>query len=542
MRKTTVAARLGFGFACVVALLIAVAGIGMSRLGQLDEATRLIAKDRWVKAQIAGDILYHTSQIAISLRNMMLTDSRDDMAQQKERILGSRKVIADGVATVRPMVTLPRGKELLAAVERERVRYIDGQEKLIALIESGASEPARQFLNQELRPILRNYQDSLVAFRDFQTELVGHASQSASETYENARNLTIAAVVLSLLFAGSLSFWIIRSVTGPLGGEPEEAKAVVERIALGDLRSDIRVKAGDDVSLMAATGRMQGNLRRMLSDLKTNSENVAGEAHHLAEGASQVATATEEQSSAAGAMAAAVEEMNVSINHVSDSAREAHTVTAETGGMSQSGNRIIEDMVADMKGISDTVSQAAVTIQAMGDRSQEISSIVRVIKEVAEQTNLLALNAAIEAARAGEQGRGFAVVADEVRKLAERTAKATTEISSMIDGVQNSAQAAVTTMQQAVSRVEHGVGMAQKANDSMLGISDGAQRVVSAVNDISHALKEQSVASNEIAANVERIAQMAEENSAATRATADSARRLETLAADTRQTVSYFQI
>lgn len=542
MRKVTVAARLGLGFTCVIALLIALAGIGISRLAQLDEATRLIAKDRWVKAQITDELLYQSSQIAISLRNMMLTDSRDDVAQQKARIQDSREAITHGVDVLQSIVVLPRGKELLNAVLKEQQRYISGQQELVALVENGAPEPSRNYLNQTLRPILKSYQDALIAFRNFQTELVTQASQSASETYDSGRKLSIAAVLLSLFCAGAVSIWIIRSVTGPLGGEPDEAKAVMERIAHGDLRTEIRVKPGDDLSLMAATSRMQANLRRMLNDLNVNAGKVAGEAHNLALSATQVATATEEQSSAAGSMAAAVEEMNVSINHVAESAREAHAVTTETGDMSQSGNHTIEAMVSEIKGISDIVSDAARTIQAMGERSQEISSIVQVIKDVADQTNLLALNAAIEAARAGEQGRGFAVVADEVRKLAERTAKATTEISGMIHGVQSSAQVAVNTMQQAVSHVGNGVGMAQNANTSMLGINDGAQRVVSAVNEISHALKEQSIASNEIAANVERIAQMAEENSSATRMAADSAHRLEALSDETLRAVSHFKV
>jgi len=195
-----------------------------------------------------------------------------------------------------------------------------------------------------------------------------------------------------------------------------------------------------------------------------------------------------------------------------------------------------------MQRISATVHQASGTIRAMGDSSQRISSIVGVIKDVADQTNLLALNAAIEAARAGEAGRGFAVVADEVRKLAERTAKATTEISDMVSTVQGNAEQAVSTMDETVARVAEGVSLARKTSESMLSINHGAQQVMDTVTDISNALREQGVASNEIAVNVENIARRSEENSSAVRAVAETALHLEKLAADTRQAVSRFRI
>ncbi len=542
MKNLTVAKRLALGFGLVIVCLLIVAGVGISRLGQLNNATDVIVTDRWAKAGQSNDIIRQTSNIAVALRNMMLTSSHEDVVRQKDRIMESRRIISGHVDKLKQTVTLPKGKEILGEVLAQRDKYIAGQEKLIGSIERGASEESRQYLNNELRPILASYQAALDAFGKFQAELVDSAGQEAHDTFVKARTLMLAMVVLALVIATGIAMWIIRSVTLPLGGEPDAAKAVVEKIAQGDLTAEIAVKPGDSSSLMAATRNMQVSLRKMVSDLKANAEGVASAAAQLSSTSTQVASATAHQAEAASSMAAAVEEMTVSINHVSDSAREAHSITAETGNQSQAGSRIIEDTVAEMKRISQTVGEAAGTIAAMGESSQRISGIVQVIKDVAEQTNLLALNAAIEAARAGEQGRGFAVVADEVRKLAERTAQATTEIGGMIVEVQSSAQAAVGTMQQAVSRVEDGVGLAQKASDSMLGISSGAQRVVASVNEISDALKEQSVASNDIAANVEKIAQMSEENSAASRESAETAHQLEQLAASTRTAVSVFRV
>ena len=72
--------------------------------------------------------------------------------------------------------------------------------------------------------------------------------------------------------------------------------------------------------------------------------------------------------------------------------------------------------------------------------ANRIGDVTQLITTIAEQTNLLALNATIEAARAGDAGRGFAVVAQEVKALASQTAKATSEISTQIAGMQAATQ------------------------------------------------------------------------------------------------------
>jgi methyl-accepting chemotaxis protein len=412
--------------------------------------------------------------------------------------------------------------------------------KLKELLRDGTTTDIASFVTYEMNTSIDPVSEFLSKLVTLQIDVAKREYDQATSAYSGIRNAAIALILIGLAAGFGVAAWVIRgAVQKPLALTQDIAR----EIAGGNLTVSVPDDRRDEMGLLLKSLKeMRDGLRRMVTDLKANAEGVASAAAQLSSTSTQVAGATAHQSEAASAMAAAVEQMTVSVNHVSDSAREAHSVTAETGSQSQAGNRIIQDTVAEMKRISQTVGEAAQTIQAMGESSQKISGIVQVIKDVAEQTNLLALNAAIEAARAGEQGRGFAVVADEVRKLAERTAQATGEIGGMIVEVQSSAQAAVGTMQQAVSRVEDGVGLAQQASESMLGISDGAQRVVQAVTDISNALKEQSVASNDIAANVEKIAQMSEENSAATREAAETARQLEELAASTRQAVAAFRV
>ncbi|GAB1414372.1 methyl-accepting chemotaxis protein [Candidatus Desulfobacillus denitrificans] len=542
MKNLTVAKRLALGFGVVAGLLVLVSWMGNARMAELNAALTDITQDKWKKVALLQDSLAGVNEVGIAARDMALADAKDDRLASRERILAARGAIGKALESLQPRLHQPKGQELFQQITAARARYIEAQDEAIKRVEAGRQDEARAFLSGDFRRAANEYRQRLNALVVFQGELMDKSAQEAEAAYRQARALMLALTLLALVVATAVAFWIIRSVTQPLGGEPDEAKAAVERIAQGDLTAEIRVKPGDARSLMAATRRMQASLREMVAGLKANAEGVASAAAQLATSSSQVAAATAHQSEAASAMAAAVEEMTVSINHVSDSAREAHSVTSDTGSQSQSGSRIIGDTVGEMGRISSTVGEAARTIQAMGESSQKISGIVQVIKDVAEQTNLLALNAAIEAARAGEQGRGFAVVADEVRKLAERTTAATGEIGAMIEEVQTSARAAVGTMQQAVSRVEEGMGMAGKASDAMLGISDGAERVVQAVNDISNALKEQSVASNDIAANVEKIAQMSEENSAAAKEASDTAHHLERLAAGTREAVAIFRV
>lgn len=193
----------------------------------------------------------------------------------------------------------------------------------------------------------------------------------------------------------------------------------------------------------------------------------------------------------------------------------------------------LREMLGKIRRNTDQLAEAATTLAVVaGD----------VERAVAEQTNLLALNAAIEAARAGEYGRGFAVVADEVRKLAERTTVSTQEITEMVAHIQQGTKQAVATMETSMTEVEEGVQLANAAGESIERIAEGSGRVIDYASHISDALKEQSIASNQVARNVETIVQMAEKNHQAVNRAGATVKLIEEAMQTLRNAVGRFKI
>jgi len=354
------------------------------------------------------------------------------------------------------------------------------------------------------------------------------------------RNLVIigALILGALLFLSSFfsaRYWIERPLASLLGA--------MEQIAAGRLNISITERGNDEVGkLLRATNVMVSKMRSALQSIQHSSQQLADHSAHLVGVANNVADQSEQQNDAATAMAQSIEEMNSNVVHVSENAKQADQISVESDRISGEGATVIQRATDSMTAIANSVRGASEVVNALGHESRAISTIVNVIREIADQTNLLALNAAIEAARAGEQGRGFAVVADEVRKLAERTSSSTQEISELVNRILNGTTNAVASMESGVNKVEEGVSYAVQAGDSIAGIRQSSNQVTAAVSSISNALVEQSEVIVAISHNVEKIAEMSDQNSRLAKESAQYAAELEKLAHTLRKDISHFSI
>ncbi|MBS1208747.1 MAG: chemotaxis protein [Proteobacteria bacterium] len=362
---------------------------------------------------------------------------------------------------------------------------------------------------------------------------------SASVKREAISYSLLALLIIGLMLAaGTL---ISRSIVRQLGAEPINLMEIMSRAANGDLRQQLASTSSQDSVLRRLQQMLEG-----LSSLVRTIHTMAGElntnAGQVAQTSQKVSAAAIHQSEATSTMAAGIEEMTVAVNHIADSARQTESESQRATELGIEGEQRATSAVGVISEISTTVTQAGERIGGLVKRTDEIGSIAGVIKEIAAQTNLLALNAAIEAARAGEQGRGFAVVADEVRKLAERTTLATAEISGMVAGIQSETRDAVRVMESAVPQAQAGVASTNAAVLSLREMRVSAEGTLARIREVADATREQGLASNSIAQEVERIARMVEETSLAVTSSAETAHQLETLSNSLQAAVSRFSV
>ncbi|MCI7261267.1 MAG: methyl-accepting chemotaxis protein [Selenomonas sp.] len=325
--------------------------------------------------------------------------------------------------------------------------------------------------------------------------------------------------------------------------------------------ADLEVTSNDEFGdLTKSFNTMKAHLHDLIKQMSSVSEQVAAASEELTAGAHQSAEASTNVAETITKIAEGMQNQNNSIDEakkevdavftemqaMTDNTKVIADTSNDTAIAAKTGEQLMNNAMQKMEHIESSVMSSADTVRILGENSKEIGAIVETIVAIADQTNLLALNAAIEAARAGEAGKGFAVVAEEVRKLAAESQTSAEKIKEKISSIQLDTNQAVIAMQEGTVEVQAGteaineVGrqfkdIMQKVSDiktqidafhaASSRITNGAERIVGAVDSIdevsretashtetiSAAAEEQSASSTEIASSSDSLAKMASE-------------------------------
>ncbi len=536
--------RLFSGFSIVLLMMLLLTTLGIQQVNQVDDSLAKITDVNSVKQRYAINFRGSVHDRAIAVRDIVLLDETDiepvvQNIQELQDFYTSSEIDLVDIISTDPNVAA-REHEIYEEIRSIKDATLPLIEQIVLRKREGDTEQASHILLKQARPLFIDWLAAINQFIDYQevaNRVITERVRSATGSFQSWMiTLTVFAIALGAIVA----YFISQRVYASIGGEPQEGASEVARIAKGDLSACIENSIPN--SIMASLREMQQQLRHTLGNVVLSADELAHKAEDLSEGSIHALSAADQQLVHTTEAVSNLELVSLSIQDVAKAMQQTEESSKTTALLSQQGNDAVIKVAHEIETISETTKNTVGQVNILNDRVREIGDIVNVIRGISEQTNLLALNAAIEAARAGESGRGFAVVADEVRQLAQRTGKATNEIESMIQQVQEDTYSSVESMQQTVPKIEKGLTLTYEAGELLDQIKLQAERSLAKVLDVTQATISQVESINNTVGGVQTIESMSKNASVSLRKNAEEASALERISGKLKKDMAYFSV
>ena len=509
--KLNIGARLGLGFAVVLAFAVMITVIGMWQLRSVGQATQQMMQEPLTKERLISD---WNSNVSVAVaRTTAIAKSGDASLVPffAADAAATSRSTADLLKQIEPLISQPEERAIMDKIMAIRKTYIASRDKVSQLKADGMADEAEAMLVDSYVPESQNYLKLLKELLSLQRASLDEKASQVAQIESTSKAYFMILAALALAIGAALAWRLTVGITVPL----KNAVTVARRVADGDLSTNIHVSGTDETGqLMQALHDMNASLGRLVGQVREGTDSIATASSQIASGNHDLSSRTEEQASSLQQTAASMEQLTSTVKQNADNAGQANRLALSASEVAVKGGL--------------AVSQVVDTMSAISTASKKIADIIGVIDGIAFQTNILALNAAVEAARAGEQGRGFAVVASEVRSLAGRSAEAAKEIKQLIEA--------------SVTKVEEGSLQVSQAGQTMDEIVSSVQRVTDIMGEITAASQEQTIGIEQINRAVTEMDSVTQQNAALVEESTAAAQSMQQQTGDLSQLVSVFRL
>ena len=505
LSKLRIRERLVRGFVIASGIPAAVAVIGVIALIVVSMVYSSALENYGFAQGDVGMALDYFSETRSALRAAIGFDDPDMINSQIASHQEYKEKFETAFAEMESAMVSEANKQAYASIASKLPTYweIDGRVMEIgAVTDRELCLQAQQIATDEMRPLYTEITEELRGIMD--TKVARGNSQSTMLTI-----LTIVlAVVIVAIIVGALTFsirmgkMIAQEIADPL----TQLQDRLESFAQGDLSSPFpdlelddevadSVKAAQDMAetlnfiisdIEYLLGEMansnyavrsrdgskyQGEFQQIYESLRQLRNNMVETLRFIGEssiqvsaGSTNLAESSESLAEGATEQAGAVQELQNTITTIAGEAKRAADSAEQAYRQSQEYANVADRSSDDMKEMVEAMSR-------INETSQKIGNIISEIENIASETNLLSLNASIEAARAGEAGRGFSVVADQIRQLAEQSSKSAVDTRTLIEG--------------AMSEIDNGNKVADRAVASLATVVEGIRKVADSSQELS---------------------------------------------------------
>eukprot|EP01137_Pigoraptor_chileana_P010951 Opistho-2@61120 len=247
IRNLKIGVRLGAGFFIVLALLSAIAVMGLLKIGSTNQHVEFFAVNIVPSLKVVDRLRSSAQDLRRLESQHLLMSTEKEMDEVEVRIAATHSAVEAGVKTYETLVADAKDRSNLQAFQAAMKAYKAGWERLRVLSHQIPADPskleaAKALMFGESRQAFTEVTRSLDALWEYNDEMTAIGTKEAAAGYRSAIWLMVL-LSLSAIAVGAIgALWITRSITQPM----REAIQVADRIGAGDLSSRIEVGSQDE--------------------------------------------------------------------------------------------------------------------------------------------------------------------------------------------------------------------------------------------------------------------------------------------------------
>jgi methyl-accepting chemotaxis protein WspA len=430
-------------------------------------------------------------------------------------------------------------RRALATLREVYNKYVEARPQWFALYGSGKVDEAADWRARTTTPLDASLVKAFSDLLDMHQKESATTEKEIASSADTTHTVVLLFVILSLITAGLVAYFITRSIVVPL----KQLVGITEGISKGDFTRRIHFSRQDEL------GTLANGFNDMLGELTVLVGEVQRSGIQVNTSVTEIATTAKQQQATATEIAATTTEIGATSKEISATSKELVKTMNEISGMAEQsaslasgGHSGLTRMEESMRHIMDAAASINSKLTVLNEKAGNINQVVTTITKVADQTNLLSLNAAIEAEKAGEYGRGFAVVATEIRRLADQTAVATYDIEQMVKEIQSAVSAGVMGMDKFSEEVRRGMREIEQVGSQLSQIIQQVEALAPRCEAVNEGMQAHATGAEQITEALGQLSQAAQQTVDSLRQSSQALDGLNQVSADLRSGVSRFKL
>jgi methyl-accepting chemotaxis protein len=270
-KNLSIKSRLIFVIGLLSVLLAGIGLMGLSGMNKANDGLMSVYQERAVPMGQIAEIQRLLARNRLNIATSLVTPTPEEIRKNTADIEANIASVGKIWETYMAVPHAKEEAELAKKFAEDRRKFVqEGLLVAVRALRANDIKETNRVVVEAVRPFYMPVGQGIEALMKLQLDTAKAEYEAAQSRYATARNVTLAAVLLGVLLAVIIGFFLIRAIVRPLTA----AIGHFEEIGKGNYKNDIRVEAHDEAGkVLEALKAMQSKLDADITEVNR----VAGE-------------------------------------------------------------------------------------------------------------------------------------------------------------------------------------------------------------------------------------------------------------------------